>query len=74
MSWLDRLIGIAFGAFLGVVVVLIITGVSTFFSPTSQSLLIGLANGMFFGLCLWGWYGGAYALGRVVAWTRRHGK
>ena len=71
MSWTDRLIGLAFGCVAGVIALLLAYGISTFASTTYQVLWIGVGQGLFIGFCIWGWHGGAYALGRVVRWVQK---
>jgi uncharacterized membrane protein required for colicin V production len=71
MSWIDRLIGLGFGCFAGLVAAALAYSISTFVSPAYQAVWIGMGQALFLGLVIWGWYGGAYALGRIVAWVRK---
>lgn len=71
MSWTDRLIGLVFGAFAGIVAAGLAYGISTFATSAYKTVLVGLAQALLLGFIIWGWYGGAYALGRIVAWARK---
>ena len=71
MNWTDRLIGVWFGVFVGLLTYLAIMVIGTFVPASQQPLVQGLGSALFLGLSIWGWHGGAYALGRVVAWLRR---
>lgn len=71
MSWIDRLIGLGFGFVAGLVAASLAYAISTFASPTYQAVWIGAGQALFLGLLVWGWQGGAYALGRIVGWVRR---
>ena len=73
IQWGDRLLGLLVGSIAGAVIYLVITGAAllTVTELVSFAVWAGLAKGSFLGFCIWGWYHGAYRLGRIVGWLRR---
>ena len=67
----DRLLGLAVGATLGMMLWLFLVALASFFPESNAALWVGMSKGIWLGMCIWGWYGGAYALGRIVAWVRQ---
>jgi hypothetical protein len=71
VGWGDRLIGLAVGAIVGAAAALLTAALFTYLMPLPRGLALDVARGIGLVGIIWGWFHGAYQLGRLVGRVRR---